>query len=386
MDIKTEKTQLISSKRPSNHRLSWLFGKGYNSSDYELFQEDYESQGNKNIGARTLALSSNGAVEGGGVYFMLSRTLGPEFGGAIGTLFFFANVVSSALYLAGCTEGLVSNFKFLARGPWIEFLYSTSINSLNLFICLVGSKFFGKTSVLIFFMVLVCVLMTSVSFFLDYTITEDFIFNATDPLKCVQPSKNDTNQTPNCTLTSTGKFTGIGSWNETILVQNFYDNLYPKYEYDCSGSDKSLNFFIIFGVLFSGVTGIMSGANMCGELVSPSKSIPRGTISACGFTLVIYIILTVLTSLTCSPTLLQHDCMYMNIVNVLPPAVTIGVFMATFSASLNNLIGASRILEAIAKDVVFGPLINYYDVCSIPTGVLSAKPLFSIKFENIFYF
>ena len=40
----------------------------------------------------------------GGAYYLLSRSLGPEFGGAIGVIFFFANAVSSAMFVIGAAE------------------------------------------------------------------------------------------------------------------------------------------------------------------------------------------------------------------------------------------------------------------------------------------
>ena len=49
-------------------------------------------------------MATNGVIEGGGAYFMMSRNLGPEFGSVVGILFYFANTVAAAMYIVGGVE------------------------------------------------------------------------------------------------------------------------------------------------------------------------------------------------------------------------------------------------------------------------------------------
>lgn len=290
------------------------------------------------------AISTNGAVEGGGVYFMISRTLGPEFGGAVGTLFFFANVVSSALCISACTEALVENFgqngylvganTGIPDGWWYRFMYRSGLNAIGLGVSLAGASLFARTSLAIWMSMVICLGSAFISFFVT-------------PMDTIP--KPDTNHLVNITGFT---YTGL---NSTTL----YDNLYPAYGRDYTTTDgQMVDFASVFGVLFTGVTGVMAGANMSGELKNPSRSIPFGTLAALLFTFISYIALSLLTAATCTRDLLINNYVYLLPINIWPPFIAVGMLMATFSAGLSNLIGASRVLEALAKDNIYGFLLR----------------------------
>ena len=195
------------------------------------------------------------------------------------------------------------------------------LNSLSLTVCLLGAKLFGKTTTIVFGVVCASVVISIISFFQELSVTEEFEYVS--------------KEFQNCTLN--GTFFGVMRmghhfWNE---------NLYPDFKQDCSDSSMPINFYTVFGVLFSSVTGIMAGANLSGELAHPGKSISRGTLAALFFTFSIYNVMVVGTAATTEKTFLLFDCYYLNKISIWPPSITIGSFLLTFSASLSNLIGVS---------------------------------------------
>ncbi|XP_050967250.1 solute carrier family 12 member 9 [Labeo rohita] len=288
------------------------------------------------------AISTNGAVEGGGAYFMISRSLGPEFGGSIGLMFYLAKVCACGVYVLGLVEAILDIFgkdqdsavsqglRVLPQGYWYTVLYSSLVLLLCLVVCLVGAHIYAKAS----FIILLVVTVSLISIIISPLILSPQHFNITHTYG------------NNHTVTVNPSYTGF---NGTTLK----NNLGPQYSLDYS-TNTMMSFATVFAVMFTSCTGIMAGANMSGELKNPSQSIPKGTIMAVSYTFTVYVLLFLLLSSTCDRLLLINDYAVFQRVNIWPPFVTIGVYCASLSAAMCSMIGASRILHALALDQLFG--------------------------------
>uniref|UniRef100_H2Y8I8 Amino acid permease/ SLC12A domain-containing protein n=1 Tax=Ciona savignyi TaxID=51511 RepID=H2Y8I8_CIOSA len=276
------------------------------------------------------AISTNGAIEGGGAYFMISRALGPEFGGSIGLMFFLANVASTALYIFGLVEAMLSFFgpegqlvpNIFEHGKWWSYLYGSIILLVCLIVCVVGADIYAKTTFLIFVVVMVCI----ASIFISLHLKKNY-YSLYHPV----------------TIFLSLQFP----------CKTKYSSTYAHFTIDYTTSVPQ-NFIKVFAVLFNGCTGIMAGANMSGDLKNPSRSIPVGTISACIITFLVYMALIILISATTPRILLFCNYSFLLTINLWSPFVAIGVFASSLSAALSCLIGASRILYALARDDLFG--------------------------------
>jgi amino acid transporter len=123
----------------------------------------------------------------------------------------------------------------------------------------------------------------------------------------------------------------------------------PKPEVPLIGNFEDAGFWRVFAIFFPAVTGIMAGANLSGDLKNPRKAIPLGTMSAIGVTLVIYILMAFIAAKFISPGELRSNQMVMVDYSFWGPLVLMGILAATFSSALGSMVGAPRILQALAE-------------------------------------
>lgn len=279
------------------------------------------------------AISTNGTVRGGGVYYLLSRSLGPEFGGSIGLIYFLGTVIGCGMNVLGFVEPLISNFgessgtvyRVLPEGPLWGFVYGTILLVSCTLICLVGSKLFSRASLVL----AVIILLSTLSIFVSFAVMPPFTH-----------------------LERNIDYTGF-SW-ETLQ-----ENMWPKFTATNGLEGPKESFETVFGVLFPACIGILAGASMSGDLEDPSKSIPKGTLWAVGSTFCVYTCIVILMGGSISRSTMYTDLSVLQDVSVSPLFIASGALAASVFATLGSVIGAAKILQAIARDNLL-PLLSIF--------------------------
>ena len=241
------------------------------------------------------AIATNLEIKGGGVYYIISRTLGLPFGGAIGLVLFVAQAISVGFYCVGFAEGVGSVAGIEGT------LAQQGIAALAV-LAMLGIAWFGAEWATRFQYVVMALLVAALV---------SFAFGAAE------------------------------AWSPTNVLDNFGPML--------GWSD----FWIAFAIFFPAVTGFTQGVNMSGALANPGRSIPLGTALAVGLSIIIYLVVALLLAGALPRLDLITNYTAMKDASAVAAAVDAGIIAATLSSALASLLGAPRILQSLATDRVF---------------------------------
>uniref|UniRef100_W6NT81 Amino acid permease-associated region domain containing protein n=1 Tax=Haemonchus contortus TaxID=6289 RepID=W6NT81_HAECO len=358
------------------------------------------------------AVATNGVVESGGAYFMISRNLGPEFGSAVGLLFYLANTVATSMYLVGGVEILLlyifpgltiggsevhsqtGTFGMMTNN--LRF-YSTLLLLLEFLIVAMGVKFVQMLAPVS----LVCVILSilacyaggiektlnpdagqRVCMYGDHLLQSKFFIpkdNGSIYDMCDYCTPNNTFLMDNlCPLgkcpadvltTPLSCINGFPGFKSNAFSDNFGSQYIDQFHTTVDDKadlnrdvfqDVKTSFWVLLAIYFPAVTGIFTGANMSGDLKNPQQSIPKGTIAATLTTSFIYFSLAFVFGATIDGSVLrdkngQSMGGTMVVASLSWPSawvLLIGSFLSTFGAALQCLCSAPRLLQSIAKDDV----------------------------------
>ncbi|MFK7802226.1 MAG: amino acid permease [Anaerolineae bacterium] len=237
------------------------------------------------------AIATSMDVKAGGNYYLLSRSLGLEAGGAIGIPLYLSQAISVAFYIIGFTESAQTIAWFQQFDPR---LISSVIAIVFIGIAWIGADFAIKIQ----FGILAVLVAALVSFF-------------------------------------AGGWTTI---SEPILSPAYTDEI---------------TFWVAFAIFFPAVTGITVGTSMSGDLKDPDKSIPSGTIWSILVTAVIYVGVVIWFSFHAPDrNELITNSMAIQSISIFPPLIIAGVWASTLSSALGSIVAAPRSLQAIGKDEI----------------------------------
>ena len=254
------------------------------------------------------AIATNLRVKGGGDYYLISRTLGVEYGGALGLVLFLAQAVSIAFYAIGFGEA-IAGIVGVADPRLPQIVAAVAVALLSI-LAWMGADWATKFQ----YVVMAVLGAALVSFFAG----------------------------------------GIGRASGEQLAANL-------------GPASELSFWVLFAIFFPAVTGFTQGVSMSGDLRDPGKSLPRGTFAAVFLSFAVYAGAALIFAAALPGSELVADYAAMRRVAAVSWLIDGGVIAATLSSAMASFLGAPRILQSLAGDRVF-PLLGFFAVGHGPTG------------------
>ncbi|KAM4708760.1 solute carrier family 12 member 6 isoform 3-T4 [Discoglossus pictus] len=293
------------------------------------------------------AIATNGVVPAGGAYFMISRALGPEFGGAVGLCFYLGTTFATAMYILGAIEIFLVYIvpdAVIFKGEGAAEESAAMLNNMRVY----GTVFLFVMSIIVFVgvryvnklasMFLTCVILSILAIYAgalksafappDFqvcvlgnrtlsslhftdcakTVVKDNVTLPSDlwDLFCHPPGLLNSTCDEYFDHNNVTVIEGIPGLSGSVITENVWSNYLQKGEIiekaslpstDQLGAlsqeyvlaDITTSFTLLVGIFFPSVTGIMAGSNRSGDLKDAQKSIPIGTILAILTTSLVYL-------------------------------------------------------------------------------------------------
>jgi amino acid transporter len=247
------------------------------------------------IGTTALSVSSittNIRVGSGGVFSIISQSLGLETGGAIGIPLYLGQAISAALYVYGFAEAWLYIFP----------AHPKMLVAFGMFAVVFGATW----------------LSTQLAFRLQGVVMIVIIASF------------------GSIVMGLFEVDSLGGLNDPVLWGRF----------------EAGGFWTLFAVFFPAGTGVLVGASMSGALANPRRSIPRGTLGAVGTALIVYVFLAIWYSLVATPEELRTNTLIVVDRAAIGELVLAGILASTFTAALSSLVAAPHILQALGEQGV----------------------------------
>jgi len=312
-------------------------------------------------------IATNQKVEGGGEYYIISRSFGLVIGSSIGIALYFSQAISVAFYIIAFSEAfsplldyIRSNYVLDPSLTWLLAKKQTvSIPALFLLMAVILTKG-ADLGVKMLYIVVATLFLALIAFFIGTT--EYSQNNTLDPFATAQY------QTPVLPADTAAEATLSDSVDTPEFSNGRQESIsqtpaYMEQSDNVPVPTKIPGFFTVFAIIFPAFTGMTAGVGLSGDLRNPGKSIPLGTVAATISGMVVYFFIAWKLSASASPEALA-DTSRLVMADIAWQGwwlIPTGLAAATISSALGSILVAPRTLQAIARDQVLpSPAINFW--------------------------